>query len=165
MALSRQHPFGFPRTPFDEMFDMPAFAFPRTDLTPFRANVLNSPSSDSFWRHPYQVSEDDKTYTLSVDVPGVRPEDMSIEINDDNVLHLRGGRRVESEDGHGFSERKFDYRMTLGANIDKDNFAASMQDGVLKLTAPKMDAKKPASRVIKITTGETPMQPAEEKKE
>ncbi|KAL3910688.1 MAG: hypothetical protein SGARI_001999 [Bacillariaceae sp.] len=50
---------------------------------------------------------------------------MSIKIEDDNVLHLSGGRKIENEDGTGFMERKFDYRMTLGDNVDKDKFAAS----------------------------------------
>jgi HSP20 family protein len=162
MALSRQHPFSF-RTPFDEFFDMPAFAFPR-EMTPFRSNSLDN-ASDSFWRHPYTVHEDDKSYTLSVDVPGVRPQDMTVKVEENNVLHLSGGRKIENQGCSGFSERKFDYRLTLGDNVDAEKVTANMQDGVLKLTAPKIEVKKPKTRLIKISDGPAAMPLDVEKKE
>jgi HSP20 family molecular chaperone IbpA len=93
MSLLKFRPFAL-RTPFGEVFDMPAFPFPRE-----LANIPNFntfESDEGFWhsRHPYQVQEDDKMYTVSVDVPGVRAEDMNIKIEDNNVLHLSGGRKI-----------------------------------------------------------------------
>ncbi|KAG7355224.1 heat shock protein Hsp20 [Nitzschia inconspicua] len=164
MSLARFRPFAL-RTPLGEVFDMPSFPFPR-ELARF-PNYLNSFDNDEgFWhsRHPYQVHEDDRTYTVSVDVPGVRPEDMNVKIEDDNVLHLSGGRKIQ--DGTNFSERKFDYRMTLGDDVQVDKISASIADGVLKLTAPKMEKKEPEARTIKITVGPpAPMQLDVEKKE
>ncbi|KAG7354751.1 heat shock protein Hsp20 [Nitzschia inconspicua] len=161
MSLARFRPFAL-RTPFGEVFDMPPFPLPR-ELAHFPS--FNSFDNDEgFWhsRHPYQVHEDDKTYTVSVDVPGVRAEDMNIKIEDNNVLHLSGGRKIQ--DGKNFSERKFDYRMTLGDDVQVDKISANLADGVLKLTAPKMEKKKPEARTIKITDGPAPMQLDVEKK-
>jgi HSP20 family molecular chaperone IbpA len=148
------------------MLDMPTFAFPRELAFPTRTF---DDQTERFWnRHPYQVHEDDKEYTVSVDVPGVKAEDMNIKV-EENVLHLSGGRKIKKEGG--YSESKFDYRMTLGDDVQVDKITANLQDGVLKLTAPKMEVKKPAARVISITDGGTtkPMKldvgAAEEKKE
>ncbi|KAG7359262.1 heat shock protein Hsp20 [Nitzschia inconspicua] len=163
MSLARFRPFAL-RTPLGEVFDMPSFPFPR-ELASF-PNFFNSFENDEgFWhsRHPYQVHEDDKTYTVSVDVPGVRPEDMDVKIEENNVLHLSGGRKIQ--DGNNFSERKFDYRMTLGDDVQVDKISASLADGVLKLTAPKMEKKMPEARTIQITAGPAPMQLDVEKKE
>jgi len=157
MALSRFHPFAL-RTPFDELFDVPTFGFPRDlDNLPSRSFVTQPP--EGFWlpRHPYHVHEDDKTYMVSVDVPGVKAEDINLKIEDDKVLHLSGGRKIQKENG-SFSESKFDYRMTLSDNVDVNKISANLQDGVLKLTAPKMEVKKPEARVINITEAPAPKQ-------
>ena len=149
MSLARFRPFAL-RTPLGEVFDMPAFPFPR-ELANFPS--FNSFDNDEgFWqsRHPYQVHEDNNMYTVSVDVPGVRAEDMNIKIEDSNVLHL-SGRKIQ--DGKNFSERKFEYRMTLGDDVQVDKISANLADGVLKLTVPKMEVKKPEARTIQITEG------------
>jgi HSP20 family molecular chaperone IbpA len=161
MSLARFRPFAL-RTPFGEVFDMPAFPFPR-ELANFPS--LNSFDKDEgFWhsRHPYQVREDDKMYTVSVDVPGVKAEDMNIKIEDDNVLHLSGARKIQ--DGNNFSERGFEYRMTLGDKVQVDKISANLADGVLKLTVPKMEVKKPEARTIQITEAPAPNQIQVEKK-
>lgn len=157
MSLARFRPFAL--RPFGEVFDMPTFPFPR-ELAQFQA----FDNDEGFWRnsHPYQVQENEKEYTVSVDVPGVRAEDMNIKIEDNNVLHLSGGRKIQ--DGESFSERKFDYRMTLG-DVQVDKISANLADGVLKLTAPKVEVKKPEARTIRITDGPAPMQLDVEKKQ
>jgi HSP20 family molecular chaperone IbpA len=160
MSLARFRPFAL-RTPLGEVFDMPAFPFPR-ELANFPS--FNSfDNNEGFWhsRHPYQVHEDDKMYTVSVDVPGVRAEVMNIKI-DNNVLHLSGGRKIQ--DGKNVSERKFEYRMTLGDDVQMDKISANLADGVLKLTAPKVEVKKPEARTIQITEGPAPKQLHVEKK-
>jgi HSP20 family protein len=153
MSLARFRPFAL-RTPFGEVFDMPSF--PR-ELAHFPSfNTFDN--DEGFWhsRHPYQVHEDDKIYSVSVDVPGVKAEDMTIKIEDNNVLHLSGGRKIQ--DGKNFSERKFEYRMTLGDDVQVDKISANLADGVLKLTAPKIEVKKPEARTIQITQAPAPKQ-------
>lgn len=83
-------------------------------------------------------------------------------IEDDNVLHLSGARKIQ--DGNNFSERRFEYRMTLGDKVQVDKISANLADGVLKLTVPKTELKKPEARTIQITEAPAPKQIQVEKK-
>lgn len=110
------------------------------------------------------MHDDDKNYMVSVDVPGVRPEDMTISV-EDNMLRVTGGRKVK-KDGQ-VSESKFDYRLAMG-DCDIEKVTAHLDNGVLQLTAPKKVPVKPEPRTIKITTGHDGPSPnvlVQEKKE
>lgn len=101
---------------------------------------------------------------VSVDVPGVRPEDMTISV-EDNTLRVTGGRKIK-KDGQ-VSESKFDYRLSMG-DCDMEQVTAHLDNGVLQLTAPKKVPVKPEPRTITITTGDkgpSPMALVDEKKE
>ena len=161
MALRRYNPFAFPSV-FDEFFEPPTTFFPR-DLANFgpRTTTTPGPNTQSFWRHPgYEVHQDDKNYMVSVDVPGVRPEDMKIEVVDD-TLHVSGGRKI-NKDG-SVSESKFDYRLSMG-DVDLEKITANLDNGVLQLTAPKKEPEKPKPRTIQITSGPAPMKLEVDKK-
>ena len=155
MALNRYNPFVFP-TVFDDFFEPPTTFFPR-DLTSFGPRTVGARDSDrQFWRHPgYEVHEDDKNYMVSVDVPGVRAEDMKIDVKD-NMLHVSGGRKIK-KNGE-VSESKFDYRLSMGENVDLDKLTANLDSGVLQLMAPKKEPEKPKARTIQINNGPAPMQ-------
>ena len=159
MSLSRFHPFAFP---FDDFFGTPTFYFPRDLMTAPRNSNNNNNNNGShsihansqYWRHPgYEVNEDDKNYMVSVDVPGVKPEDMTIKV-EENTLRLSGGRKVKTD--KEVSERRFDYRLSLGDDVDLEKIAANLENGVLHLTAPKKVVKKPEARTIQITSGPAP---------
>lgn len=155
MSLSRFNPFTFP-TIFDAddmFFGPPATFFPR-DLDTGRGTAT---SNKSFWRHPgYEVHQDDKNYVVSVDVPGVRPEDMNVDV-EDNTLRVHGGRKTRTQDGL-VSESKFDYRLSMGEQVDMDKLTAHLDHGVLSLTAPKivLDNKRKSPRSIQIANGPAP---------
>ena len=119
-----------------------------------------------FWNHHhpgYEIHEDDKAYTVSVDVPGIRAEDMKIKVEDNKMLHLSGSRKTIQKNKNGqegsASERKFDYRLSMGDNVDLEKLTANLDNGVLYLTAPKKEIpKKKEARTIKITNGPAPKQ-------
>jgi len=149
MALNRFNPFVIPSV-FDDFFEPPATFFPRDLATfgPLAAMTRDAPLQQ-FWRHPgYEVHDDDKNYMVSVDVPGVKPEDMTISV-EDNTLRVTGGRKI-TKDGQ-VSESKFDYRLSMG-DCDMEKVTAHLDNGVLQLTAPKKVPVKPEARTIKITT-------------
>ena len=55
----------------------------------------------------YEISQEEGTYKVSVDLPGVKASDMAIELeNDGRVLHISGGRKVTKE--NSVTETKFD---------------------------------------------------------
>merc|ERR1712048_417843 len=99
----------------------------------------------------YEISEDEKSMTLVVDVPGVKLEDIAVEIKDDGkILHVFGKRtRKERNDE---SELRFDKRFGIRGRFDYDNVTANLEDGALTIIAPKINEKKDSMK-IKITEG------------
>lgn len=103
----------------------------------------------------YEVTENETQFRLAVDVPGVKSDNVKIELeNDGRVLHLSGGRKKETN--ISYEEFKFDNRFTLGKDLDTSKITAHLSDGVLVLTAPKMKKLPPVKREIAITPGEAP---------
>eukprot|EP00429_Kryptoperidinium_foliaceum_P037067 CAMPEP_0176174312 /NCGR_PEP_ID=MMETSP0120_2-20121206/89307_1 /TAXON_ID=160619 /ORGANISM="Kryptoperidinium foliaceum, Strain CCMP 1326" /LENGTH=170 /DNA_ID=CAMNT_0017512347 /DNA_START=661 /DNA_END=1169 /DNA_ORIENTATION=+ len=101
----------------------------------------------------YQVSEDDKKFSISVDLPGVRAEDMQIKLLDNNILHLSGGRKFQEDDS--VTERKFGYQFSLSnKNLDLEHLQAHLSDGVLKISAPiVISSVEDSARTIPILEG------------
>ena len=72
----------------------------------------------------YEVTENDKQFRLAVDVPGVKPDHMKIELeNNGRVLHISGDRKEKTDTS--YKEFKFDKRFTLGRNLDTSKIAAT----------------------------------------
>ena len=103
----------------------------------------------------YEVTENDKQFRLAVDVPGVKPDHMKIELeNNGRVLHISGDRKEMTDTS--YKAFKFDKRFTLGRDLDTSKIAAHLSDGVLVLTAPKMEKLPPTKQQIEIIQGEAP---------
>lgn len=101
------------------------------------------------------VSESDLVLTL--DVPGVSADDLSIELLDGHLV-VRGARRRPevAEDAtwvhveRGFGE--FERQIKVPDGVDPDRIMASVDNGVLSLIVPKPERLKP--RTITIGTSE-----------
>lgn len=86
----------------------------------------------------YDLQEDDQSWTLTVDVPGIPKENLGVQIEGQVV-------RVEST---GESNRKFKAMYELPQEIDADASSAKLEHGVLTLKLAK--ARSTASRQIEI---------------
>ena len=89
------------------------------------------------------VSEDDNNYVVRADVPGVKKEDIKIDI-DGNVVSISAEMKRTKEEKKGenvvHSERyegKVFRSFSLDRNIDEARAQAKYSDGVLELTLPK----------------------------
>ena len=89
------------------------------------------------------VTENDKTYTLKADIPGVKKEDINITI-DGNRVSVSAETKRESEEKEGDkvirSERYYGkvYRsVVLDCDVDQEQADAAYDNGVLTLTLPK----------------------------
>lgn len=99
------------------------------------------------------VRETDDEYLVMVDLPGVKSEDVTIELND-QVLTISGSR-VPVETGQSqLIERpygSFVRNLTLPKGVDSDQIKADYHDGVLELHIPKPAEIKP--KKIAISSG------------
>jgi HSP20 family protein len=99
------------------------------------------------------LSETDTAVETKMDLPGVKPEEIEIQLNG-NVLTVSGERKEEQEEKgktyHRLERRvgNFSRSMTLPCPVEEDEVAASYKDGVLSITLPKTDEAK--TRKIKI---------------
>jgi len=98
------------------------------------------------------VTEDDKAYHVKADMPGVKKEDIAVEI-DGNQVSLTAEVKREKEEKKGetvvHSERYYGRQFrsfTLGRDIDRAKAEAKFDNGVLELTLPK-NGGTPAQRV------------------
>jgi HSP20 family protein len=93
------------------------------------------------------VAEDDKTYTIRADVPGVKKEDIQIDVEGGQVsIRAEVKRESEKKDGEKVlhSERYYGMvsrSMSLPVDVDTQGAKAEYKDGVLNLTLPKKAAK------------------------
>jgi HSP20 family protein len=115
-----------------------------TERDPFMVLRRSSPG--------YEIHEDDKKFQLSIDVPGVKAEDMKVDLlQDGRLLHLSGGRKVEK--GGSVTETKFDKRFTIDESVDTSKISANLADGVLVVSAPKKEITEEKPITIAITEG------------
>ncbi|MFL5926006.1 MAG: Hsp20/alpha crystallin family protein [Gaiellaceae bacterium] len=96
------------------------------------------------------VRETDEDYLVLVDLPGVKSEDVSIEVND-HVLTIEGSRAPWEVGEAQLLERpygSFVRTLTLPKGVDSDQIAANYEHGVLELHIPKPAAQQPKKIAI-----------------
>lgn len=99
--------------------------------------------------------EGEFAYHLEIDLPGVKKEDISVNI-DENVLSIAGERRAkeEVEEKHYYKVEslygKFERSFTLPENVDLEDIHAQSQDGVLEVVIPKLKVSKAEPKKIDI---------------
>lgn len=99
------------------------------------------------------VSETNSHYTVELDIPGVKKEDINISV-DNNILTIKGKKEIEEEhkDNNYYSRERFygDFNrsMTLPSGINADKIDADFNNGVLTIKVPK--AKVTNTRTIDI---------------
>ena len=109
------------------------------------------------------VSESDLVLTL--DLPGLTPDDVSIEAQD-GQLTVRGERkRPQAGDGmtYVYALRPFgafEHRVLLPDGVDPATITASMENGVLSLIVPKPEPIKPKRVAIASKEDERQLEPA-----
>ncbi|MBP2328709.1 HSP20 family protein [Kibdelosporangium banguiense] len=111
----------------------------------------DSPTA-SAWSPLADLCETDDAYIVEVDVPGVKRDDITIDLRDDELTIT--GELKETEREGLFRKRTrrtghFDYRMTLPRNVAPDQIDASLANGVLTVRIPKTETAK--ARRIEIT--------------
>lgn len=148
-----------PRTPvlrsWDPFADLEGFR--RLFDQPFASFVNGTPSHAGteapVWQPLMDVVETKEGFTVKVEVPGVKQEDLQITV-EENTLSVKGERKQEtevSEEGYRRIERShgsFERAILLPSTVDADRIKASYTSGVLEIRLPRREEAKP--KAIKV---------------
>lgn len=110
------------------------------------------------WVPSMDLVEADDHFMLKADLPGLSEEDVAIEVRD-NALTISGERKAEHEKrerGWYRVERsfgRFSRSLSLPEGIDPDSITANFDRGVLSVTIPKPEQRKPRRIQIGSTQG------------
>lgn len=119
----------------------------RPGATPARAAGQWSPAID--------VAETETEFVLRAELPGMRQEDIDIELSGDTLV-VRGERRFESEERKDQFVRversygRFERSYTVATPLNHSQVRASYRDGILEITLPKSEDARP--RRVPVTT-------------
>ena len=104
---------------------------------------------------PLDVSETDEAFEVEAALPGVKPEDVEVQVHGDTVT-IKGNAKEEAEEnGKDWLRRERRYGVfarsfTLPTDIDAAKASADFENGLLKLRLPKSEAARP--KTIKVST-------------
>lgn len=129
---------------------------PFRDLFRLQNELQHSNPPERIWRPTVDLSEDDENVYLDAELPGVKGDDIHVEVNGD-VLTLRATRnhtRDEEKENMRISERvygTFERRFSLSDKVDAENITARLEDGVLHVVLKKRPELMP--RKIEVEVG------------
>lgn len=147
MKLTRCQPDAssfYAQSPFDGLFRHSPAGLPSFERL---FDLASLPGTKS--RRPaalaVDVYEDDGHYHAQFEVPGVKKEDVKIEL-EDRRLAVTASRKTSTAEGESTIE--LSRALTVPEGIDVENISAKLENGLLTVTLPKAAAHKP--RVIEL---------------
>lgn len=135
--------------------------FPRT--TSFFDDAFDDIFSTPFFKGSNEVSmktditEKDGNYLLDIELPGCKKEDIKMEL-DDGYLMISASRNTSNEEkddkGNIIRQERYSgvYQRSffVGKDVNETDIKASYDNGELKITVPKKEAKLPEKKYISI---------------
>jgi HSP20 family protein len=93
------------------------------------------------------VFNDGEDFVLVAELPGVKKEDLDIQVRGD-TLRIQGKKTIAYEEHASVHRREraagqFDRTLTLPAEVDAAKVTAEYRDGVLTLRLPRAESAKP----------------------
>jgi len=92
--------------------------------------------------------EDDDHYYARVELPGFKKNELKVELNDGNLI-VACERKTISEEEVEKSDVVFRRTMSVPEGINADKVAAKLEDGILTITLPKSEQRKPRAISVK----------------
>jgi HSP20 family protein len=97
------------------------------------------------WSPPVDIQETEDDYVVEADVPGVRPDDVTIDLQGKElrIVGEYGMAEQAADQGDEGKQRtrrsgRFDYRLTLPGEVSSESCTANLEHGVLRLRLPKV---------------------------
>ncbi|MER7794571.1 Hsp20/alpha crystallin family protein [Streptomyces sp. NPDC097640] len=107
------------------------------------------------WMPPAEVTETDEAYTVELELPGARRDDIDIQVGERELTVSGELKKPERPGALRRSTRRtgrFEFRMALPGEVNAAKASARLAGGVLGLIVPKAEATKP--RRVEIAGGE-----------
>ena len=106
------------------------------------SNFYNEENSVSKYSD-YKIEENDNIYTIEMDMPGVRKEDLDIGIKENMLSIYAERKRMSKTDEKEEVVSKYEQSFNISVKgIDIENISANFENGVLTLTLPKKEEVK-----------------------
>lgn len=98
------------------------------------------------------VEETDEAYIVEVELPGVKRDDINLEVAG-RRLSVSGERKARERTGvlrrSTRTVGRFDYEVVLPGDVDEDSIEASLDEGVLTVRVPKAERDRPRRITVK----------------
>ncbi|KAM3691853.1 hypothetical protein ACB098_08G043200 [Castanea mollissima] len=124
---------------------------------PFDGVFTSARETSTFANTRIDWKETPEAHIFKADLPGLKKEEVKVEVEEGRILQISGERSKEQEDKndkwHRIERniRKFLRKFRLPENAKMDQAKASMENGVLTVTVPKEEEKKPEVKNIDIS--------------
>jgi HSP20 family protein len=116
-------------------------------------NGSNGENALSVWAPRINVAEKEDAYEVTADLPGMKPDEVNVELKNGELL-ISGHRSEEHEESgktwHRVERHSGQFRrmIRLGDDVSADRVSAEYKDGVLRIHVPKSDNAK--SRKVEV---------------
>ncbi|GJS54049.1 17.8 kDa class I heat shock protein-like protein [Tanacetum coccineum] len=122
----------------------------------FSSALTNLPDSSAIANTRIDWKETPEAHVFKADLPGLKKEEVKVEVEEGRVLQISGERSRENEEKNDKWHRverssgMFMRRFRLPENAKMEEVKASMENGVLTVTVPKVEEKKKEVKAIDI---------------
>jgi HSP20 family protein len=120
----------------------------------FGALGWRSTTERAGWLPSVDIEETDDAYLVQAELPGIRREDVDIELVG-NELSITGEAKDRKREGTVRKQARrygrFDYRVSLPDQVDADKVTATLKDGVLEVRVPR--AERASRKKIEVKAG------------
>lgn len=119
-------------------------------------NAVEGSTATAEWAPAVDIKEEADKFVLHADIPGVKPEELDINM-EDGVLTIKGEKKTEAktdEEGYKRIERtygSFYRRFSLPDTANSDAISAQSKHGVLEIIIPKREAIQPKKIPVTLT--------------
>lgn len=126
-------------------------------VDPFLQDLPMSSETSAIANARVDWKETPEAHVFKADVPGLKKEEVKVEVEEGRVLKISGERSKEQEEKKDKWHRlerssgKFVRRFRLPENAKVDQVKAGIADGVLTVTVPKEEVKKPVVKAVHIS--------------
>ena len=104
---------------------------------------------------PVELHEKDNEYSVKAELPGVKKEDLDIDIDKNHITINAKKEEEHKEDTKGYRKSEFRYgefsrTVYFPQEIDVEKTNAKLEHGILKIIAPKLDFKKDSIKKLSV---------------